>query len=139
MGNFGRYLHNNVKRGVIDFRLRVREESNGAASFYIHPYDQSGETADYYVIGELVINAVVDGVITDFASALRADCSEFGHVPNLSCPKCCTVQHGTMLEPPYFVRKNGGRQPNTENGTGEWWVEGVQTCFECGYQWEMTD
>jgi hypothetical protein len=129
------YLKRNHDQGIIDFCLRARVERN-AVSFYIRPADRDGETCDYFVIGNLTINASVNDVIADFATALKADCAKFGPMPDSSCPKCMTVQHGTYLEYPWFAAFDGGREPNTVNGPGEYWASGIQTCFECGHQWE---
>ena len=137
MATLGRYLYECGKRGIIDFCLRAREEPGGVTSFYIRPANQDGETLDYFVIGNLTIQSAVNGVISDFQTALKADCQSFDIMPNASCPKCSTVQIGTYLETPWFVRLLGGREPNTPNGPGESWAAGIQTCFECGHQWEV--
>ena len=133
----GHYLKRCYEQGIIDFCLRAREDAPGVTSFYIRPANQDGETIDYFVIGNLTIQAAVDGIISDFSTALKADCQTFGVMPDASCPKCNTVQSGTYLEQPWFVPLLGGKEPNSPNGPGEYWVEGIQTCFECGYQWEV--
>lgn len=133
----GRYLYEYGKRGIIDFCLRAREEQGGVTSFYIRPADRDGETTDYFVIGNLTIQAAVDGIISDFSTALKADCQTFDAMPDASCPKCSTVQTGAYMERPWFVPLDGGKEPNSPSGPGEYWVEGIQTCFECGHQWEV--
>ena len=138
MATLGRYLYECGKRGVIDFTLRAREEPGGVTSFYIRPAGRDGETVDYYVVGGLTIESAVDGQVLGFPPALVADCAEFAmELPGDSCPKCHTVQLGTLGESPWFVAIRGGRSPNTPDGPGESWVVGIQTCFECGHQWEV--
>lgn len=41
------YLAENVKAGVIDFRLRAQIDTEGNVEFYIHPLGKDGATADY--------------------------------------------------------------------------------------------
>lgn len=74
----GHYLKRHHEKGIIDFCLRSRDEGT-ATSFYIRPADRDGETRDYFVIGNLTIDASVNGIISDFATALKADCSECGY------------------------------------------------------------
>lgn len=135
----GYYLKRYYEQGIIDFSLRSHQESAGVMRFYIRPENQNGETADFHVVGDLTISSVVDGVIHQFPVALIADCAEFAmELPGDSCPKCHTVQLGTLGETPWFVAIRGGRSPNTPDGPGESWVDGIQTCFECGHQWGIT-
>lgn len=136
---FGHYLKRCYEQGIIDFSLRCHQESARVMRFYIHPTGQDGGTEDFHVVGDLTISSVVDGVIRPFPVALIADCAEFAmELPNDSCPKCHTVQLGTLGEKPWFVSIRGGRMPDTPDGPGESWVDGIQTCFECGHQWEIT-
>lgn len=134
----GHYLKRCNEKGIIDFCLRAQLSECGTTRFYIRPANQDGETLDFHVVGELVISAIVDGVIAGFAPSIIADCAEFAlELPNDSCPKCHTVQLGALGEKPWFVAIRGGRQANTPDGPGKSWVDGIQTCFECGHQWEI--
>lgn len=135
----GNYLRRCHESGIIDFSLRASEDAAGVMRFYIHPSSQNGDTVDFHVIGNLVINSLVSGAVQPFPIPLIADCAEFAmELPNDSCPKCHTVQLGTLGEKPWFVAIRGGRTPSTPDGPGESWIDGIQTCFECGHQWEIT-
>ncbi|HCB13624.1 MAG TPA: hypothetical protein DEP36_08690 [Gammaproteobacteria bacterium] len=52
------------------------------------------------------------------------------------CPNCLSDLSGIMYERPWFEATDGGREPNTSYGPGESWVIGIQSCPECGHQWE---
>lgn len=135
----GHYLKRNYEKGIIDFSLRAHVDDHGVVSFYIRPMYTNGETTDYYIIGGLTIEAAVNGIVSGFLPAITVDCAGFAmELPSDSCPKCHTVQSGTLGEKPWFVAIRGGKQPNTPDGPGESWVDGIQTCFECGHQWEVT-
>lgn len=134
---FARYLYEFYKRNIIEFRLAVREV-DGVTSFYIHPLSRDGETVDFYAVGNLLIPAAVDGVVSDFASALKADCDQFVAAPRLSrCPKCQGDLLGFIFDERWYVAIDGGISPNTPDGPGEAWVLGIQTCPDCGHQWEV--
>lgn len=133
---FARYLYEGHKRNVTDFRLAVREV-DGVMQFYIHPLGRDGETVDFFAVGNHLIPASVKGVIGDFLTAIQADCEGFKNPQALAyCPKCQADLFRILLERPWYVAVNGGREPNTPNGPGEAWTTGVQTCPECGHQWD---
>lgn len=128
----GQYLHEASEAGITDFRLRIFR-SGKMARIYIHPYDQNGETVDYYVIGNLLLPYANEGFATAFqrfVSGLQDP------MPNLSCPLCHSVIGDVLYERPWFVALRGGMTPGTHNEPAEPYVEGVQLCPECGYIWE---
>lgn len=45
------YLHDELARGVIDFRIRAHRAPTGVVRFYIHPAGVDGSTADFVVEG----------------------------------------------------------------------------------------
>lgn len=49
------YLASFLQEGVIDHHLRVSRDINGGLRFYIHPLEAGGETLDFYVIENSVI------------------------------------------------------------------------------------
>lgn len=53
------------------------------------------------------------------------------------CPHCGAYVLDVLYDPTYYTATNGGRMPNTPDGPGESWVEGVQECPECGGTWEL--
>jgi hypothetical protein len=53
------------------------------------------------------------------------------------CPNCFSDLLGIMYERPWFEMTDGGRSPSTPDGPGESWAVGIQTCPECGHQWEV--
>ena len=53
------------------------------------------------------------------------------------CPICLSDLLGIMYERPWFEMTDGGRSPSTPDGPGESWAIGIQTCPECGHQWEV--
>jgi hypothetical protein len=58
------YLETNAAKGIIDFRFRATPV-NGAVHIYIHPLGHHGETLDFYVLG----NALIDKQLADKISA----------------------------------------------------------------------
>jgi hypothetical protein len=137
MVTLGQYLYEHHKRQAIDFRLRVSEQ-DGVMRFYIHPHDRSGETVDFYVVGNLLIPAAVNGVIGGFRIAIEADCESFKNAPSFcTCPKCQADLQWDWVDSPRYVAIDGGMGISTPDGPGEAWVRGIQTCAVCGHQWEV--
>jgi len=48
------YLRRNVEKNTIDFSLRASIAADGRVVFYIHPACESGETADFEVVGTMI-------------------------------------------------------------------------------------
>ncbi len=133
----GRHLYECHKRNIVDFRLAITER-DGVMYFYMHPLGRDGETLDFYVVGNLLIPAAVDGVVSDLFAAMKADCDQFMATPGLSrCPKCQGDLLGFMFDARWYVAIDGGMGVDTPDGPGEAWVLGIQTCPECGHQWEV--
>ena len=67
MRTFERYLADNIRNGVIDFSLRATIDdtdrrtgekfSSPRVTFYIHPANKDGDTADFIVKSQTVITA----------------------------------------------------------------------------------
>jgi hypothetical protein len=47
--NLEAFLRAGIARNVIDFAIRAQKNSDGRISFYIHPARESGDTADFVV------------------------------------------------------------------------------------------
>lgn len=70
MKTLERYFHENMDRDVVDFAVRARHYGNGQIGFYIHPDGRDGETLDFYVAGNELLNAVPDTDGFGFGHAL---------------------------------------------------------------------
>jgi len=54
--NLQQYLEENFRNRKIDFSLRISHSEDGNIQFYIHPQNENGETLDFKVIGNSVLN-----------------------------------------------------------------------------------
>jgi len=132
------YLKDANDQGIQDFRLKIYSTQPGAVQVYIHPCDKNGDTGDYFVIGNLAVPAIANGVIGSLEAAILADCEGFtDQMPDPVCPKCHSVFEDTYLQKPWFVATGGGVMPSTPSDPEQHWVEGVQTCSHCGHQFEV--
>lgn len=55
----------------------------------------------------------------------------------VSCPHCNYNLDGILYEDPYFVPVDGGPTYNPYEPS-DYWVEGIQTCPECNYTFEVS-
>lgn len=131
------FLRDAYRNDTYELKLRLFSVDNNAVSFYLHPIGKDGDTADYYVVGNLTFPAQgADGVKRTMAHALIAANDGFKDpMPDFSCPKCSSVYD--IFERPWFMPIAGGMQPHTDSGPAESWVIGVTTCPHCGHQWEV--
>lgn len=56
MKTLEKYLKDNLSNNTIDFALRARQLQSGAVVVYIHPDGKDGETMDFAVEGNTLIN-----------------------------------------------------------------------------------
>lgn len=127
------YLKDALDQGIQDFRLKIFSHQPGAVQVYIHPYDKDGDTADYFVVGNLTVPAMANGVIGSLEAAIVADCEGFKMpMPDLTCPKCHTQLSSAYMSTPWFVSTEVA--PPGEN----YWERGIQTCDICGHQFMVS-
>lgn len=56
MSTLENYLRNaDEYLGIIDFKIRANVEENGNVTFYIHPDGFDGDTMDFQVVGNSLI------------------------------------------------------------------------------------
>lgn len=139
MDTLATYLRGARTADAVDHVVRLFEVVDGCPLIYIRPVGVNGQTLDFYVVGNRLIPAAIDGKgVVSLAEALRADCAPFAERPRFGwCLKCQAAIHEDLLEAPFYVAVAGGRSPNTADGPGEAWARGIQTCPNCGHQWEV--
>lgn len=58
--NLEQYLKDNIKRNIIDHSIRASTDQFGTISFYIHPANTDGDTLDFVVRQNNLVQLVFD-------------------------------------------------------------------------------